>query len=759
MTGIGRPGKSYVGTAGADSAAGSSSSRSESSLAAGEGSQFFHSVLERMRCGPQDRTVPLASDPPTSGLAVVPFSSKGEEIKATKRKMDSLLEELEACRNAAMQAQNSSQAQELIDQVVKAGSTVLEYFASLPSDLAGSILPDDQARRIRDVALEAADECNILATRTVYALEKSRKGAAAVLDQLRQSNASPEQLSQAVSSVAKHYSACMEWWGKKALRSERMQSVCAATANLPSATPDMRQTEEAALRLHAGWALNTKCMHLQSRIALAQFMIKQQASEFEPAVREILVGENGRARLLGTFIEDVFPAFLSTADAVLYSNGRALDAEHRAVLEGVMERLSEFASGVHGIVAKLSDVGTGADLPLELLDHIVEPAWVTANEVMRFLAVQPKMPASIARAAQTGAATADDTTGRAVVAEGTAARRKGKGKRTPAAGVGSSAPGRPEPQPATANTGRAPAAKVLVLSDLGTKKLASAEEAHARASSSATGHLAMWQAPPSKEALTRVLKRLDELLQFDLASQQRAVSQARQMKPEDADHVMDTAIERLQTQAAEIEACVAALEEPRRRGLLTPAQVSEVHNKIVRLKVMMSEARGLAKSLKERKATIRIDCMKTYAFPSQKYLEDLRAAEELVPADLPRALNGEPGTLFEIKLQPNALRNGAMPRPMWVHIHTMRPVHAWQLATLDDAEFAACHVKSNEQRGYNRHWQNARAATGHENVVIHRGKLTPAFCKSLLSTVVIGHPPYLIAEAEHRSTQVVRHGM
>ncbi len=365
-----------------------------------------------------------------------------------------------------------------------------------------------------------------------------------------------------------------------------------------------------------------------------------------------------------------------------------------------MERLSEFASGVHGIVARLRDAGTGAELPLELLDQIVEGAWVTAHEVTRLLAVQPKTPAMIEPPAR--AAILENT---AVVAEGYAARRKGKGKRTPAAGEGSSTAGPPEPQRARRDADTAPTAKLIVLSDLGTKKLASAEEAHARASSSATGHLEMWQAPPSRKALTGLLERLDELLQFDLPAQQSAVSQARQMKPEDADHVVDLVVKRLQTQAAEIEACVAALEEPRRHGLLTPAQVPEVHEKIVRLKVMLSEVQGQANSLNARKTAIMIDCMKTYAFPSQKYLEQLRAAEELGPADRPRALKGEPETLFEIRLQPKALRNGAMPSPMWVHIHTKRPVHAEQLATLDDADFAACHVKSNEQRGHNRQWQ------------------------------------------------------
>ncbi|SDG86557.1 type III secretion system effector, XopP/hlk family [Bradyrhizobium sp. Rc2d] len=751
MTGIGRAGTSQVGAAGADSTGQLSSSSLEPGPAPGERSRSFDAVVERMRAGPQDRTAALANPPPTSNVAAPPTRN---EIKAAERKMGSLLEELNTCRRAARYYRDLPEAQELIDQVVKAGSAVLDYYASLPPDLARRILPDDRARRVRDDTLGAADECNAVATRIIYDLEESRKRAATVLDGMRQSNAPPEQLSRALSSVAKRYSDCMEWWGKKALRSERMQSVCAATANLPSATPEMRKAEEAALRLHTGWALYTKCMYLQSRIALAQLLIESQASTFEPAVSDALMGENGRVRLLGTFIEDVFPAFLSARAAVLDNEGRPLDAEHRAVLEGVMERLSEFASGVSSMVATLREVGTGADLPLQLLDESVEGAWLTANEVMRLLAVQPKTPATIEPPAW--AALPENT---AVVGEVSRARRKGKGRRAAAAGEGSSTARPPDPQLARPDAATAPTGKVIVLSDLGTKKLATAEEARASASTSATEQLQMWQAPPSRKALAGLLERLDELLQFDLPAQQSAVSQARQMKPEDAEHVLDRVIERLQTQASEIEACVAALEEPRRRGLLTAAQVPEVHEKIVRLKAMWSEVQGQANSLNARKAAITSDCMKTYAFPSQKYLEQLRAAGELASVDPPRALKGEPGTLFEIKLQPKALRSGATPRPMWVHIHTKRPVHAWQLATLGDREFAACHVKSDEQRGYNQHWQSARAAEGHENVVIHRGKLTPGFCRSLLSTAADGHPWHPLPDPEHVSAQMARLGI
>lgn len=797
MTGIGRSGRSRTGDAGA----GSSSSRSHSSLAPGEGSQSFDSVVERMRSGPQDRGTPSAStargaddalgdrssgpsvgpdrilgaaaraaaapravtarrrgftsvseggdtapvaSQPTSGVAVS-ISSSEEEINAARRHMDRLREELAACGNAGMQARNSEEALELADRFVKAGSAVLEYHASVRPAVARSILSDAEARQYCYAVLDAGDQGKLVGGAIIDALEKRRKKSEKVFQQILESNATPDQLSRVASGMVKDHVPVIEWWGKKLLRSERMVSVCETTAKLPSTTPEMRKPIEAALRLRTGSALYDGCLHLEARIKLAKLLIESQASTFEPTVRDALMDENGRVRLLGTYIQDAFPAFLSTYKAVLNEDGEPLDAEHCTVLEGVMERHSELASGVERIGARLRDAGTDADLLLDQLEQIMEGAWVTAHQVTRLLAVQPKR--QVEPPAQTAISEKSD-----LAAENHAARRKGKGKRAPAAGEGSSTARLREPQLASPDAATASTAKVIVLSDLGTKKLASAEEARARASSSATGHLAMWQAPPSRNALTGLLKRLDELLQFDLPAQQSAVSQARQMKPEDADHVVDLVLKRLQTQTIEIKTCVAALEEPRRRGLLTPAQMTEVHNKIVRLKAMLSEVQGQANSVNAQKAAITIDCMKTYAFPSQKYLEQLRAAEELASVYPPQALKIEPATLFEIKLQPKALRSGRMPNPMWVHIHTKLPVRASQLATLGVADFAACHVKSNEQRGYNRQWQNAQAATGHENVVIHRGKLTPAFCKSLLSIA----PGYSLPEAEHASMQFAR---
>ncbi|WP_092087146.1 hypothetical protein [Bradyrhizobium brasilense] len=109
-----------------------------------------------------------------------------------------------------MGAQSSSEAQELIDQVVKAGAAVLDYYASLPPDVARSILSDGQARRVRDQTLDAGDQCNTLAAPTIYALEQSREKVGKILERMRQSNAPSGQLIRAASSAAKHYLACTQ---------------------------------------------------------------------------------------------------------------------------------------------------------------------------------------------------------------------------------------------------------------------------------------------------------------------------------------------------------------------------------------------------------------------------------------------------------------------------------------------------------------------------------------------------------------------
>ncbi|WP_095204999.1 hypothetical protein [Mesorhizobium carmichaelinearum] len=617
-----------------------------------------------------------------------------------------------------------------MDRVVFAGSAVLEHYASLSLSpaLARSIVPNSRVRQICDVVIVGVDNYYILTTPTLDKLQAHATDSVKMVRRLK-SRASPDQVTKMYLSVANALVACINWWEKRIWGCEQQCFASATKASLPNATAEMRQEDQILMRRTNGELMFARFALGLARMDFAHLKIESQAGTFEPAVREILQVKNARLPLLDTFVDDVAPAFESAVPAVRDSTGRPLDADHCAVLEGVVKRLSEFEWALRDVRANLSDHPTSGDLPLELLDRIVEDASITADHVERLLELQPNWPAIVEPPADTGAGSA-------------AAPRKGKGKgkgkrkqgaraSAPVADASNSAAGQQSPQIVGDVKNPAPVAKVLVRTNLGTKKLLSAEEAQ-KSVEEAAARLATWHAPASKEVLTPRFARLTELLQFDLAGLQREVSQARKMSPEDAEHIVDSVVERLQTQAAEMEACLVAFKEPRLRLLLSGAQITKLHEDTEQLNKLLSQARGQVKALNEQKAAIASDCMKSYALPSQKYLEQLRTAGELIPPDQPSALRGEPGHLFEIRLQHKALRNGAMPSPMWVHIHTKRPLYARELATLDAAEFAACHVKSNQQRGHNRQWQEAHAAT-HESVAIHRGKLTPAFCKSLLA--------------------------
>ncbi|TIR63239.1 MAG: hypothetical protein E5X12_00725, partial [Mesorhizobium sp.] len=121
--------------------------------------------------------------------------------------------------------------------------------------------------------------------------------------------------------------------------------------------------------------------------------------------------------------------------------------------------------------------------------------------------------------------------------------------------------------------------------------------------------------------MTERLKRLDELLQFDLAGQQSVVS-----------HVDDVA-QYLRAQAIEMQTCLAGLQGRNVRLLLTSTQLPKVHERTDQLKGLLNMVLGQANALNEGKAGITTDCMKTYAFPAQKYLEHLCNADELMPPE------------------------------------------------------------------------------------------------------------------------------
>ena len=679
--------------------------------------------------------------------------------RTAKRKMAALLERYEAAQQAVTQAATAQEQLDRLQQLMDAGHEILALYASLPRSAAVRVFTDEEVRTLRDDLMRANEQSTVMGN-TAYLAMKDRQAKDADLlarmVKLNESRDPPLDLSQLEARVRKHAINEFDWWTHKAARAERALAVCRFAAGLPSTSAADRALEDAQLRELSGKLVFESFVVLHSRTQLALAAMPHMG---EPSPAEASGEDSSLASILMSFRDDILPAFQSTGEDVMRGQGRPLEAASCAVLEGVVGRLAEFATTLEQRLAGLREEQATAGLPVEAMEAFIEDAWITANKVTDLLTRQPSVagvagPSGSAAAApaETAAGTETETAAGSdhapatdTAAEGPAGarrkkkRRPGPGSAPPAAAAGTM------PAAAAAAQLQAPAAaapaKVLTRTALGTQVLTDAvppggaalqDDASAGAAAAAGAVAAV--KPPPAETLAQRLSRLETLVGFDLPAQQREVSRARrELAPESARHVAEEAVRRLAAQATAMAACLAEWEDQGLRRTLSAAQQDQVHTQTRRLRVLLADVQGQAKALQDGMDRSTLDHMKTYAFPTQAHVAELQQAGELAAAGPARALKGEPGTLFELKLQPAALRNGVLPRPIWLHVHTAWPVKADQLSTLDDAAFAASHVKSDAGRGHNRQWQQAQAAAGRDNVLIHRGKISPALCRTLMA--------------------------
>lgn len=679
-----------------------------------------------------------SSAPSAAGAPVVPSPADAlSAVRTARRRLDALADRHEQCRIALAEASAGQGLQERLDALMDAGREVLAFYASLPRHTAVRVLTDQEVRTLRDDILQADARHTALSNPVLLALNQQKAKDADLLARMARLNETrdtPLDLSQLEARLRQNAVDEQAWWVQKAMRAERALAVCSMAAGLPSTSAADRAAEETELRDLSGKLLFAQFIALNTRAELALADLSRLG---EPSPGEGRDDDGSLVSTLTAFRDDIRPAFQSTVDDVVRGAGRPLQPETCAVLEGVIGRLAEFASTLERQLAAVRDEPGTAGAPLQALEPFIEGAWITANEVTRLLARQPNAAGTVAPPAG-GAATAETGTDEAAhtdaAAEAPASTRRKKKKRPaqPTPGAGASGSAQPSASPSAAASGPGQAtttpAKVLVRSALGTQVLADARPGDGVAP------LGGAAATAPAQTLAQRLARLETLVAFDLPAQQREVSRARrELAPESARHVAEEAVRRLSEQATRMAACLAEWEDQALRRTLNSAQQDQVHTQTRRLRVLLADVRGQARALQDGMAAATLDHMKTYAFPTQTHVAELIKAGELAPAGPPRALKGEPGTLFELKLQPAALRNGVLPRPVWLHVHTTQPVRSSQLATLDDAAFAASHVKSDAGRGHNRQWQDAQAAAGRDNVLIHRGKISPALCRTLLA--------------------------
>jgi len=628
-----------------------------------------------------------------------PAEASRVSCASAKRTMIALLNELNSSREAATLFKGSRQMPE---DIIDAAQAILKHYTSLSRREAIRLLPDSRVREICDLVIATNERLNLQCEPSAIALDAEKSKLQRLLFSLIEVNAQRQEgdrinLGKLYIDLGKNSSATVLLFNDIAARQEQVLSMLQSVAHVMGATPQSREPDAAALRKKTFDVALSHFMVMQSRVHFAINHIKGRAEGGGP-LKEAL---DATVNLLDTLHEDIIPAFKS-----VMGQANNLDEVTREVLEGIVDRLQEFASGVESAGDRLHEVPVGTQVPVELvnlMDEIFESVWVTANDVRGMIDVH----------AQTQPAETVPQPDKEIVAVAEAAHALQEARVEAAAPVSAAA--------ASSSAGSAPTypGKVLGRSALGTKMLVDAAQSVASASSSLSAE------PP--------VQWLNRLLAFDLSAHERGVARARRERsPENASYLVEETIKILEAKADEMQTCVIELSNLRLRRQLG-RQMNEVHELTGQLRNLLAQVKGIARSLKEGLAEAAIEHMKTYGFPTQQHIQQLHHAGQLAPVGPPSALKSEPCTLFEIKLQPAPLRNATMPRPMWLHLHTRHAVHAGQLHKLRDADFAACHVKSDVERGRNRQWQNARAREGHENVMVYRGKVEPAVCRSLMT--------------------------
>jgi hypothetical protein len=651
-------------------------------------------------------------------------ASQEVSLQAAKSRVGRLMSEL------CVVVLPMSSSTEALEDHIEAGRAVLDYYATLPRNVQVRVLTDSDVRKIRNAMLAESHLINLRneseGDRREAQWTKTRDQVAR-LAQLNRSREPGDRLdlTKMYSSLEEQSDQIVRFWDRLALRAASLLSTMERVAPVFAASPAERVSEVGRLIRKTGEVMMARfcSLHAQVDFALARWGTYFQGLPDDAPARKRAMEA---VQPMLAFQADIYLAYRSAVPAVLERNH--LDEPTRAVLEDVIGRLQEFTSGLETATAAQrahpADEAAPPDL-VHMLDCVIERVWITADDTRRTLDVHVATPANDPSAVllePARAAGAQAAAGPSSAAEPKdKAKGKGKVKAKPKGGAS-------VPPGAAGRAGReaAPAAvaddsgQVLGRSKMGTRILVDRPSA-ANAEAQAT-------------LPERLQDRLTRVLAFDVSEEQRAVSSARaQLSPEAAGHIVAETVRRLEAQAVDMRACLSALAKPGLRQSLGPVQMRETHDQVEQLQRLLPQVEGIAHSLKDGLAGATLAHMKTYRFPTQPHIEALLRAGEIAAAEAPRALKGEPGTLFEVRLQPEALRNGELPPPIWLHIHTRRDVPAQQLGELADADFAACHVKSDAERGRNRVWQDARAREGHTNVTIHRGRIAPKLAKSFMA--------------------------
>lgn len=410
----------------------------------------------------------------------------------------------------------------------------------------------------------------------------------------------------------------------------------------------------------------------------------------------------------------------------------SMDPDVREVMTGIMTAASDHAACMEELAAKVADRmeprhGPPQEHPaIRQLLKAADASWEFARAALRLAYAdtprpeQPGHPAVAARPAGPGP-------------------RRGRKSKAGRKALHETPATVSTPDTAAPST---PARRSRVVCDrFGAKVLAAPQPAPRPAAAPAPASAPAGASRVAAVARAR-LRRLAALLERDPMPQDRR--QIREVRhkgtPEQALHIMADRSEAWLRVAGKLEAALAELVQPVCLRHLEPDDLARAAHLREQARDRIHQLETEANALQAGLGPARLDLMKVYRLPREAHWTELLDRDEVLPVPTPQVLPTDPpNTLFEVQLLARPLSDASRaPPPVWLHLHTHAPQDAAGLHSLPFEAFAAAHLKSDLERRRGRHWQVDQAGQGKEEVMIHRGKVGPAFIAKVLNRTRAG---------------------
>ena len=180
------------------------------------------------------------------------------------------------------------------------------------------------------------------------------------------------------------------------------------------------------------------------------------------------------------------------------------------------------------------------------------------------------------------------------------------------------------------------------------------------------------------------------------------------------------------------------------------------HTKLAQLTVLTEAQRAsheaTLQSLKARAATfqtmlerleapgLRLSMIKNYRWPQADQWEELHDQGQLKGRSAMRSLSenrqDNKTTLFECAIFAKPDQEASEPRPVWLHVHTKKPMTPDMAKAMEPKDIRAMHLKADHQKDMGAKAIEAQREAGVYEAVVHRATVKPELLKKLLALPV-----------------------